>query len=302
MPLRIIKATEPMTVSNIVLTVYAAPGLGKTSLAFTANKPLMLDFDKGSYRAGNRGDTVPIQSWSDIESMNASDLDPYSTIVVDTAGRALDVLAQDIIASNPKMGNFGNLSLQGFGVLKSRFTQWKTFLMSQGKDIVLIAHMTEEKKGDDYIERIDAQGASKNEVYKSSDAMCRIQVGPRGERTLNFTPRENGFGKDPAGLGTILFPHPDKNPQYLAEVIGKIKGAINKQTAAQAEAVRESDKWLTALAEAASIEEFNALLPLAKEEKERGNHIPATMIAAESKKRKYKANKATGMYEEQAVA
>ena len=267
MPLNIIKATEPMPVSSIVLTLYAAPGLGKTSLGFTADKPLMLDFDKGAYRAANRGDAVPILKWADVEQMTAADLAPYNTIIVDTAGRALDAMSIDIIAKNPKAGRGGNLSLQGYGELKGRFTQWQNFLRSLGKDVVLICHMSEEKNGDDTIERIDAQGSSKNEIYKSSDAMCRIQVGPSGERFLNFDPREGGFGKNPAQLPKIAFPHPDNNPNFLAGVITQIKSSINKMTVEQAEAVKESDQWKIAVDGAETLADINTLVRMALERK-----------------------------------
>jgi hypothetical protein len=265
--LKIIKATEPMPVQNIVLTCYAQPGLGKSTLGFTAEKPLMLDFDKGAYRASNRGDAVPVQKWADVESMTAEDLEPYQTIVVDTAGRALDAMGVDIIAKNPKAGRGGNLSLQGYGELKGRFTQWQSYLRSLGKDLVLICHMSEEKNGDDTMERIDAQGSSKNEIYKSSDAMCRIQVDGTGNRFLNFDPREGGFGKNPAQLPRLQFPHPDKNPHFLADVIGQIKGSINKLTEAQAEAVKEATTWKAAVDEAADLKAINTLVKLAVEQK-----------------------------------
>ena len=265
--LKIIRATEPMTVANIVLTVYAAPGLGKSTLGFTAEKPLMLDFDKGAYRAGNRGDAVTVVKWADVEAMSPEDLEPYSTIIVDTAGRALDAMGVDIIGKNPKAGRGGNLTLQGYGELKGKFTQWQSFLRSLGKDVVLICHMSEEKNGDDTMERIDAQGSSKNEIYKSSDAMCRIQVDGGGNRFLNFDPREGGFGKNPAQLPRLQFPHPDKNPHFLADVIAQIKGSINKMTEAQAEAVKETDAWAASVAEASTINVINALVKLAVEQK-----------------------------------
>src|SRR5580692_4536668 len=102
MALKIVPASDPLPVENIVLTIYAAPGLGKSSLSFTADKPLMLDFDHGSYRAATRGDSVQVASWLDVSLMTAEDLAPYDTIIVDTAGRSLDALAADIILNNPK--------------------------------------------------------------------------------------------------------------------------------------------------------------------------------------------------------
>src|SRR5438094_161444 len=117
--LKIIKASEPIKVERINLCLYGPPGLGKSSLAFTAKDPLLLDCDGGAYRAANRKDTVPVSKWADIISITAEDLKPYKTVVVDTAGRALDFLTADIIAANPKMGRGGALTLQGFGELKA---------------------------------------------------------------------------------------------------------------------------------------------------------------------------------------
>ena len=265
MALRIIKATEPMTIQNIVLTIYAQPGLGKTSLSFTADKPLMLDFDRGSYRSQNRGDAVPVHQWKDVEAMTATDLEPYHTIIVDTAGRALDALSTDIINGNPKMGKNGNLSLQGYGELKGRFSRWQNFLRSLGKDLVLVCHMEEQKNGDDLLERIDAQGSSKNEIYKSSDAMCRIQILADGSRVLNFDPREGGFGKNPAQLPKLPFVHPAQNPRFLADVIAQIKESINRITEAQAREKQESEAWQAAVNEIATLEEVNVLVKLAVE-------------------------------------
>lgn len=48
MALKITTANEANTITNIITVIYAAPGIGKTSLAFTADKPLLLDFDKGA--------------------------------------------------------------------------------------------------------------------------------------------------------------------------------------------------------------------------------------------------------------
>lgn len=294
MALRITKASDAIPISSIVMTLYAAPGLWKTSIAQTADDPLTLDFDKGIYRAFNRRDAISVGKWADISQMTAEDIAAYKTIVIDTAGRALDSLGQDIIDGNPKMGRSdGTLTLQGFGALKGRFSQWQSFLRSQGKDIVLICHMDEQRNGDDTLERIDAQGSSKNEIYKSSDAMCRVRLDNRDQRFLDFDPRQGGFGKNPAQLPKIPVPQLESNPHFLAGVIAQIKASINKQTAQQADAAKESEEWAKAISDAKTLEDFNALLPLAKERK---SLAIIQMIAAESKKRGYRADKSSGLY------
>lgn len=299
--LRIVPASDPLLVENIVLTIYAAPGLGKSSLSFTADKPLMLDFDRGSYRAATRGDSVPVSSWLDVAQMTPEDLAPYSTIIVDTAGRALDALAADIIAGNPKAGRGdGSLTLQGYGTLKSRFAQWQSFLRSLKKDLILICHMDEQKNGDETQERIDAQGASRNEIYKSSDAMCRIRLDAKDQRFLDFDPRQGGFGKNPAQLPKIAFPDPKQNTHVLANVITQIKASINAMTEEQAEAVKEEEIAAKSATDATTVEEFNLLLKIAKEQ---GKLLIRRKIIEESAKAKgFVFEKGVGFVKAEAVA
>ena len=108
MSLKIIKSSEAMLVEHINLCIYSPPGLGKTTPRIHVQSPLLLDCDKGAYRAHNRKDAVPVASWGDIEGISGDDLQPYDTVIVDTAGRALDYLTADIIAKNPKMGRGGH--------------------------------------------------------------------------------------------------------------------------------------------------------------------------------------------------
>ena len=119
MALKIIKRDEPIEVKQIVSTIYGAPGIGKTSTAFTAEKPLLLDFDAGAYRSANRQDCVQPQMWDDVLNITADDLKPFKTVVVDTVGRALDMLTAYIVEQDPKMKQRGGeLTLKGYGRLK----------------------------------------------------------------------------------------------------------------------------------------------------------------------------------------
>jgi len=90
----IVQANHALRVDSLVVYIYADPGVGKTSLAFTASKPLLLDFDAGAHRTGKlrRGATVTVSDWLDVANIEASDVDGFNSIVLDTAGRALDVI------------------------------------------------------------------------------------------------------------------------------------------------------------------------------------------------------------------
>lgn len=256
--LKIVKASEPMKVSQLVLCIYAAPGLGKTTLGYTADDPLDFDCDHGAYRAKNRKDTVTVNCWKDIEVVTPDDLTAYKTIVLDTAGRALDYLTDDIITKNPKHGRGGALTLQGYGELKSRFTTWLKALRRLGKDVVLIAHMDEQRMGDDVIERLDVQGGSKGEIYKSADAMGRIYM-KGNDRVLDFSPRENSFGKNPCELSIMSVKL--ENTKCLAEVIALIKERLNEKVVVEKAADQEMQDWTIAINECSTLAEINQLLP-----------------------------------------
>lgn len=258
MALKIVPASEPIPVNRITLALYGDPGVGKTTLAFTADKPLLFDFDNGAHRAANRQDVVRVSSWADVDSVTVNDLAPYSTVIVDTAGRMLDALSADIIANDAKMGRGGVLSQQGWGRLKQRFTAWLKMLNASGKDVVLIAHGTEKMDGETVNARLDVQGGSKDEIYKSVDAMGRVYI-RGGKRVLCFDPTESAFGKNPGQFGLLEIANPIA-PDYLATIIAQTKEALNAQTEAMREAAKEMDEARAVIATLKSADDFNGKL------------------------------------------
>lgn len=260
MTINITRSTDPIEVQTITIMIYGSPGIGKTSLAFTAESPLLLDTDRGAHRSGFRKDCVMVERWSDVSSMTAEDLADYKTIVVDTVGRLLDVMTSDIIQRNPKMQGYGGaLSLQGYGALKAAYATWLGTLASMGKDVVLVAHEREDKKGDDLIVRPDIQGGSYGEVFKRADGigyMCRS-----GRQTvLDFSPTDRWVGKNAAGFEPLVIPDFNKSPSYLATVIGDTKAALNQMSEEQQRVVAEIAAWKERAEEASTTDEINALV------------------------------------------
>lgn len=295
MALKITKATDTIEVKNLTVCIYAAPGIGKSTLAFTSDSPLLIDFDQGAYRAGNRGDVVQVSSWSDVASITAEDLKPYKTLVVDTAGRALDALTAAIIADNPKMGRGGALTLQGFGELKARFIAWTKMIRSFGLDVVLISHADEQRSGDEIIERLDIQGGSKNEIYKAADVMGRLYLS-QGKRILNFNPTDTAFGKNPAQLPPLEVPHYAENPQFLAGVIAQIKTELNKQSESQKEVASMLADWKAKIDEAKTADDFNALIPQTQESDERVRDNVKRLLTKVAKSKGFQFDKKTGKF------
>ena len=261
MALKITRAADPIKVERINMVIYGPPGIAKTSLAFTADDPLLLDFDNGSHRAANRKDVVRVEDWNDVAAMTADDLAQFKTVIVDTAGRALDSMTVDIIRANPKHGRGGALTLQGYGELKSRFGAFLKLLNSFGKDVVLIAHMDEQRNGDDVVERLDVQGGSKGEIYKSADAMGRLTIA-NGQRKLLFSPTDAAFGKNPGQLPPLDVPHFESAEfgTFLAGVIQQTKDRLNALSEEQKEAAAEQEWFRTTLGKVNTGDDLNALL------------------------------------------
>lgn len=281
MALKITRASDPLPVTELTIVLYAPPGLGKTSMAFTAESPILLDFDHGAHRSQFRKDTVQINKWSDVESIEAADFEPFKTVVVDTAGRALDCLAAEIIKKNQKMKGFGGaLSLQGYGALKSAFVSWLSLLKSFGKDVILIAHADEQRSGDEIVERLDVQGGSKNEIYKIADAMGRIRK-QDGGTIIDFSPRENGFGKNPAQLPVIPVPDFRKDGEFMAGIITTIKDALNAQSEAGMKAQAEIDEALAWFSSLDTADDFNGVM---EQVKDRAPTIRALLVSEAAKK------------------
>ncbi|MFD2248893.1 hypothetical protein FHS82_001005 [Pseudochelatococcus lubricantis] len=265
MALKVTTATDVIKVDTLCFTVYAQPGLGKTSLAFTAPRPLLLDFDKGAHRAVDRKDTVQVSQWSDVAGITASDVASYDTIVIDTVGKAIDTLAQDIIRSNSRLSHGGALSQQGWGQLGVRFSAFLKLLRGFGKDVILIAHMDEQKDGDVTKERLKIPGGSKDLILTDSDVIARVSIIGR-QRYLVFSPTETAFGKDPAEIGEATIPDTG-SPEYsafIAGIIARIKGRLNALSEAQAAHKAETEWFAENLPKLVSAEQINGVLARAK--------------------------------------
>lgn len=260
--MRIIPATEAIPVAHPVFLIFGQPGIGKSSLGYSAADPLTLDFDRGAHRAANRRDTLLIETWPDVTELtsHATVLAPYTTIVVDTVGRCLDLMAADIIASNPKLGRDGNLSLQGYGALKARFRLWIAQLRTLGKDVVLLAHDKEEGDADNKSVRPDITGGSYAEVMKIADCVGYAYMAGK-HRVLDFNPTDKWIGKNPAGWTPFTLPPIPKAQTFLAERIIEARAALGRISDDSAQVAALVADWRTKIENLSTVNEVNTAIP-----------------------------------------
>lgn len=259
MALTITKSTDVILTTNLVVTIYGEPGIGKTSLAFSAERPLLLDFDQGAQRSIGRKDAVIIKNWTDIENININDLKGYNTIVIDTVGRLLEVLAESLKLKNPKMrSGTGELTLQGYGALNTVFRSWLNKIKSFGKDVVLIGHSKEEREKEQTFNRIDAMGSSKAEINKCSDLLGYAYANDN-HRYIDFNPTSGHLGKNCAQIEIKKIPDYTENQAFLASLIQLTKTHMNAMSEEQTKEQNNYNTAIDKINECIEDEDFNGL-------------------------------------------
>ncbi len=272
MAIQIITADQALTVKAIITYIYADPGLGKTSMGFTGDKAISFDFDKGSHRTGElrRGAVVPVQKWTDIGNLTEQDLAPYNTIVLDTVGAMLECIKSYLLSIPNNRQKDNTLKLKAQGAANVMFKNYVHMLISMGKDVVFLAHASEDQNGDQVIYRPDLGGKNRNELYRIADVMgylttVRTQEG-KTARVINFNPSDTHHAKNAGALGgetgEVWVPDLKENPTFLADLISQAKDHINTLTPAQLaanKAIEEFNNFAQSCEEAVYASDLNQL-------------------------------------------
>ena len=241
------KATE-LDFSNkkVAILISGRPNIGKTSLALSAKRPLLIDLENGVDRveACYRKDVmtnndIPYDKRYEafVKDLTTSDLSEYDTIIVDTLDKLFDLIVPVVIRENPKNAqNDGRtLSLKGYGAVGVKISDFIKLVESLGKNVVLISHTVEKTDGDVTKIRLAIPGSTKDSIWNDIDIGGYIEYIGK-ERTIGFSPTERYDAKGVHGVkGVYVIPElkatndggkPEDN-HFLSDLIDVVINDLN---------------------------------------------------------------------------
>ena len=238
---------------KIRMLIAGYPGIGKSTLALSAPRPLHIDVDFGIDRIEPRYRKPYIQPKSydeileDLTPLNVKDFD---TLVFDTGGKLISLMSQWAIKKDVKYGQRdGSLSLKGYGFIGREFQRLMDYCFYElDKHIVVVFHAIEEKDGDNTRLRIKVEGQTKNNVWEPMDLGGFVEI-QGNNRTIGFSNCERYFAKGTRGIhGVWQVPElgPDKPNDFLTRLFAQYNALSAAEVAQNAE---EQEAYEAAMAE-----------------------------------------------------
>lgn len=178
--------------------IYGQAGTGKSTLALSAPKPLLLDFDGGAKRlnAEHKVPTVQIHDWKEVSEVLKEDLSPFETIVVDTVGKMIDFIISDVCGLN-------NPRIQDWGKINVEFSQFCRKLNELKKNIIFVAHRDNRKEGDNNVFIPAIREKNYNTIVTELDLMGYIES-KNGQRVITFDFSDRNDGKNTCNLPQFI--------------------------------------------------------------------------------------------------
>lgn len=212
------------------------PGIGKTTLALSAPKPLLIDVDRGIDRvaARNRKDFTQPETYEELLNDLNGDLSDYETLVFDTGGKLLDLMKPYVIKKDSKNGQKDGqtLSIKGYSTVGKEFQRLMDYAFYQlNKNVVVIFHAKEDKDGEATKLRILVEGSTKDNVWQPMDLGGFVEM-YNGKRTIGFDNCERYYAKGTHGIkGIIDIPSLDNSTpnDFLTRLFDKVNQNIEEE-------------------------------------------------------------------------
>ena len=198
------KSNELVIPTTVKMMIYGQAGMGKTTVALSAPKPLLLDFDNGVKRVNMAHldgiDIVQVTSWQDVQQVLQEDLSAYQTIVVDTIGKMMDfIISYKCGTRQPQIRDWGGINAE--------FSWLTRTLSSLNKNVVFVAHRDTRKEGDDTVFIPALREKSYNSIVTELDLLGYLEMRNENgiqKRTITFDPTSRNDGKNTCNLPGLM--------------------------------------------------------------------------------------------------
>lgn len=216
--LQIHSTADAQVKPSLVMLVYGEGGVGKTTFASTAPKPLIIDCEGGAKYFGLRGikvDVAQVKNWSDMRDViDIAKGDKYDTIVIDPIGELMDKLKRHMFALNDSklVQKDGSPTMAGWGWLKKTMRDYIKVLRDSGKHIIIVAHIEEKSDEDRMIKRPKIETKLSDDLVTMVDVvgyMTIVQDEGVAKRIIIVDPSNDKYtAKDRTGqLGKMIEPN-----------------------------------------------------------------------------------------------
>lgn len=250
-----IRKAESVNVADKKIRILIAgyPGIGKSTLALSAPKPLHIDVDFGIDRIEPRYrcDYIQPKSYDEIlTDLTPENVKDYESLVFDTGGKLIALMSLWAIKKDPKNSKRdGSLSLPGYGVVKREFNRLMDYCFYElKKHIVIIFHAKEEKEDDKTRLRIKVEGGTKEDVWEPMDLGGFVEMNG-DDRTIGFSNCERYFAKGTRGIhGVLKIPAlgPNSPNNFLANLFEQYNAKSAEEIAKNNEQKELYDKAIAA--------------------------------------------------------
>lgn len=232
------KANEMNPAKRFRVLISGVPGIAKSTTALSAPNPLMIDADKGWDRVPaqfRRGAYIQPATYEEVlDDLKAENVRDFETLIFDTGGALLTFMKAWAIRKNPKNGQKDGvtLSMQGFGEIGREFSRLMDYCFyTLGKHIVVVFHVKEEMDDDRKVFRLDVEGQTRNNIWKSMDVGGFMEaIGEK--RVIGFSPTDRYFAKGTHGVtGLMDIPNVMKGEPntFLSDLFAKINVSIQEE-------------------------------------------------------------------------
>ncbi|ADK81890.1 ATP-binding protein [Sediminispirochaeta smaragdinae] len=192
------KTSQIKAGDNLVMVIYGKGGVGKTTFTATAPNVILLDFENGTKYLGARGfnvDVIRLKSWpANAEKQKLAALvAPYHTIALDPLGEAMEKLLNSSALNGRKFRQAdGSLTMAGWGEAKAQMRSFIKWLRDSGKNVIIVAHVSEEKDGEMITNRIQVATKLREEIPNIVDVISYMGVKMVDDKPVRilYTPRQ----------------------------------------------------------------------------------------------------------------